>query len=169
MTLNFPLPSFFHTKVSSSSQTFIAEKCSKKRVTSSSSQAWKDLLKCTSQHLPPPSCLPQRSATEVVGCNYEQRRKKILQLRIPNPNVPPKSCVSTVSNTDTSSKKEILPSFSNVFPKAHPIRIPHLSSGPAPFHLSKFSNNDFPPKISLSRGNLQSHFPSKSLIESPKK
>ena len=97
----------------------------------------------TSTSLPPPKV---NHCSRIMGCNSKQHREKILQLRIPYPNVPPKSCASTISNTDTSSKKEILPTLSNVFPKVHPKRIPHLSSGPTPFLLPKFSNNDFPPK-----------------------
>ena len=88
-------------------------------------------------HLPTPastSLSPPKIShySRIMGCNSEQQKEKILQLRISYPNVPPESCASTISNTNTSSKKELLPTLSNVFPKAHPIRLPHLSSGPTP-------------------------------------
>ena len=59
-------------------------------------------------------------------------RVYIFQLKLPHPPIPPKSCMSTIYS-GRNSDIELFLSFSNVFPKAYPKRVPHPSSSPPLF------------------------------------
>ena len=114
--------------------------------TSSNSQSWKGLLNLNSQQPPLLPSLSHKSATVAFLWDVILKSVNIFQLRLPSLPLTPKSCTSTTSYSDISSKTELFPPFSNVFPKAHPKKIPHPSSSPTPLHLPKFSKNDFPPQ-----------------------